>query len=155
MLELDPGLIIWTWFSFAALLVLLYKVALPPLLDAMQKREALLSQSLREAEEGRKKNAEALELFQKKIKEANEEAQKIIELAKAEGSELRKGIVEKAGKEADRLILQAKEEFQDEKEKVMRSIKKETIEIVLLAAEKIIGRTVKKEDTQTIADELL
>ncbi|MFA6431980.1 MAG: F0F1 ATP synthase subunit B [Candidatus Margulisiibacteriota bacterium] len=155
MLELEPGLIIWTWISFIALLILLYKVALPPLLDAMQKREELVAQSLREAEDGRKKNAEALEHFQKKIKEANEAAQKIIDFARDEGNLQKREIVEKAGKEAERLMLQAKEEFQDEKEKVMRSIKKETIELVLLAAEKIIGRSVKKEDTAKIADELL
>jgi len=49
MLNLDPGMMIWAWITFLALLGLLYKFAWKPILSTIEKREQTIQDSLDKA----------------------------------------------------------------------------------------------------------
>jgi len=54
MLEINPGLIVWTIITFVMLLVILRAVAWKPLVDALQKREQGIRDALKNAEDARR-----------------------------------------------------------------------------------------------------
>ncbi len=54
LVQLDPGLFVWTIITFLILLTLLSKFAWKPLLNALEKREDEITNSLENAEKARK-----------------------------------------------------------------------------------------------------
>ena len=78
MFKFEPGLIIWTLVSFFILLILLKKVAFPPILQGMKKREETIKQQLDEAQKTKKEAETLMEDYKRQLAEARSEAQKII-----------------------------------------------------------------------------
>jgi hypothetical protein len=64
--EVNPGLIIWTWFVFGVLFLLLKKYAWPAILSVTEEREETIRKHLAEAEQAHAK-AQALLAEQQKL----------------------------------------------------------------------------------------
>ena len=60
MLDINPGLILWTIITFVLLLFILGKVAWKPLMNALQAREQSIRDALLKAEEARKESERLL-----------------------------------------------------------------------------------------------
>ena len=129
MLNLDPGMIIWTWITFLTVLVILSKVALKPILGAIENREKTIREDLAQAQQQREEAQQLLE----KHKEL---------MAIAEG-------------EAQKLIEQAKAEIQHEKESALASLKAEVADLAVGAAEKIILHNLDEKKQKAIVDEYI
>ncbi|MEW6062201.1 MAG: F0F1 ATP synthase subunit B, partial [Bacteroidota bacterium] len=59
MLDINPGLIIWTIITFVLLVIVLGKIAWKPLLQALESREKEIAEALHAAEQA-KKDAERM-----------------------------------------------------------------------------------------------
>jgi len=70
MLELDPGMMIWTWFTFLIVLFILYKVALKPILSAITLREESVRKDIEVAREQRDAAEELLTKHQHLLEQA-------------------------------------------------------------------------------------
>jgi F-type H+-transporting ATPase subunit b len=153
MLEFESGLFIWTTISFGILVVLLYKVALPPLLAFLSKREQLIADSISEAEANQKKSEEMLLEYKKKLAELHHTADKIIDSAKAEATSARQSIIEKTNKQADLIMDKAQMDLVREKEKMLNEVRGQIASLVISAASKILRREVSERDNLTIIEE--
>ena len=60
MLDINPGLILWTIITFVILLFVLGKVAWKPLVNALQTREQSIRDALLKAEEAKKESERML-----------------------------------------------------------------------------------------------
>src|SRR4030042_4611196 len=104
MLDLDPGMMIWAWAAFLALLFLLYKVAWKPIFSVIEKREQTIQNSLDKAS---KANEEAQVLLQKHaeiMNTAQGEAQQIIKENRELAEKSRQGIIEQAKNSAQKKV---------------------------------------------------
>lgn len=155
MLEFEPGLFIWTVVSFGLLVLLLYKVALPPLLGLLAQREKMIDDSLAAAEADRKESAALLVEHQKALAEVHHKAEQIISEARTAGRQEKEGIVATASKEADRLIARAQAELGKEKESILKEARETVAELVTLATGKALRRLVTAADDQKIIKESL
>jgi F-type H+-transporting ATPase subunit b len=155
MLEFEPGLFIWTAVSFGLLVLLLYKVALPPLLAFLAQREKLIADSLAEAEADRRESAALLAEHQKALAEVHRKAEQIINEARAVGRQEKEGIVATASKEAERLITRAQAELSKEKESILQEARETVAELVTIATGKALRRLVTAADDQKIIKESL
>ena len=79
LLDVNPGLIIWTILTFLILLVILKKVAWKPILTALDNREKEIEDSLNRAEQAKEEAQKILEENQATLSKAEEESKKIID----------------------------------------------------------------------------
>lgn len=155
MLELDPGMMIWTWITFFVVLIILYKVALKPILTTIQNREESMRNDLDEAEKQRSEAESLLEKHKEMIAGAESEAQKIIKENQQLAEKSRQEMIDKAREESDRLIEKAKAEIERQKQTALDSLKAEVADLAVGAAEKILLQTLDKDKQKEVVDQYL
>jgi F-type H+-transporting ATPase subunit b len=155
MLELNPGLIIWTAVTFLILLLLLRKIAWKPLLNALHLREESIRSSLERAEKAKEEAERLLEENRKNFQNAEEQAQKIINEGKAGAERIKNEIIEKANASSRRMIEQAREEIQREKEAALAELRREVADLAIQAASKILREELDERRHRKVVDEFL
>jgi F-type H+-transporting ATPase subunit b len=146
-------LIIWTLVSFFILLILLKKVAFPPILKGMKKREETIKQQLEEAQKTKKEAEDLLEGYKRQLAEARSEAQKIINEGKSLGENMRKEIVQKAQAESNQIVKRAQEEIELQKQKAILELQEKIADLSIMAATKIINKSLNTEDNRRLVEE--
>ena len=82
LLDVNPGLMIWTVVTFILLLFILKKVAWKPILNSLNERETFIKDSLDKAEKARIEAEKMFEENKANLEKAEEEAQKVIDQGK-------------------------------------------------------------------------
>jgi F-type H+-transporting ATPase subunit b len=155
MLEFEPGLLIWTTVSFGILVVLLYKVALPPLLAFLSQREKLITDTIAEARLNQKRSEDLLADYRRKLAEANRAADAILKKAREEGRGERAEILEKAGRQAEMILERSRQELAKEKAQIIAEVRGEVAGLVIRAASQVLRREVNPKDNLVIIEEAI
>ena len=155
LVQLDPGLFVWTIITFLILLGVLTRFAWKPLLKALETREDEISQSLEDAEKAKQElerlSAESDEIIAK----ARSEAQGIVSEGKKAAEQLTATTLNKAKEEAMANLSAAKEQIKIERDKAIVEIKGEVVNLSLSIAEKLVKKNLSKEDNKSLIDESL
>ena len=114
ILSPDITLVILTWISFFALLVILHQFAWKPILAGLKQREDYIRKSLDDADKINKQLAEVEAAKGKILDEAKEKANAIIEQSRKMGNELASQIEQRAKKNAEEIINSAHQEIEGE-----------------------------------------
>lgn len=155
LVQLDPGLFVWTIITFLILLTLLSKFAWKPLLNALEKREDEITNSLKNAEKARKELERLTTEGDEIIAQARSEAQAIVSEGKKAADQLKESTLLKAKEEAVTNLEQAKEQIQVEKDKAIAEIKGEVVGLSLSIAEKLVKKNLNEEDNKSLINESL
>ncbi len=123
---------------FLALLYLLSRYVFPPISKALGTRQALIAQSLAEAERARKETEEARQRERADLAQARHQAQEILDRAQQLGEQLRQELLEKAEKEQQAVVARARAEMAQEREQALAQLRNQVSELVLLATSKIL-----------------
>ncbi len=153
MLELNPGMVIWTWITFAVLLIVLRKIAWKPLLNVVEQREKTISDSLQKAEEARAEAEKMMLEQQEKLASAQEEIQQMIKDSKQMAEKARNDMLEQARQEAAKIVERAKSDIDKERQMVIASLRQEVAELVVDATAKLVGVVVDKSQHKKLIDE--
>ena len=155
LVQLDPGLFVWTIITFLILLGVLTRFAWKPLLKALETRENEISQSLEDAKKAKQElerlSAESDEIIAK----ARSEAQGIVSEGKKAAEQLTATTLNKAKEEAMANLSAAKEQIKIERDKAIVEIKGEVVNLSLSIAEKLVKKNLSKEDNKSLIDESL
>ena len=155
LVQLDPGLFVWTILTFLLLLTVLAKFAWNPLLKMLKDREDLIRSSLEDAEKAQSElanlNAERDEIINK----ARSEAQSILSEGKVAASKLKDETLKAAKDQAKSILTDAEKQIRIEKHKAIEEIKSEVVDLSLSVAKKLIKKNISREDNQTLIDESL
>ncbi len=138
MLEINPGLIIWTIITFIIVVAILRGTAWKPLLKALNDREARIRESLEQAEHAQTEAQRLLEENRKQLAAAEEQAARIIKEGRDLGERLRSEILEKAQAASRQTVEQAKAEITREKEAALNQLRGEVADLAVAAAGKIL-----------------
>jgi F-type H+-transporting ATPase subunit b len=140
LFKLDPGLIIWTWIVFCALLLLLSKFGLKPLLAAVGQRERKIADAVAQAEQAGRALAEADLQRQAIITEAREQAETIIIGARKQAQEEARLIVEDARKMSRQIAQDGQQQIAHEKRKALEELKERIIEMIIGGSANLVAR---------------
>ena len=155
LVQLDPGLFVWTILTFLVLLGVLAKFAWKPLLKMLKDREDLIRSSLEDAEKAQTElanlNAEREEIINK----ARSEAQSILSEGKVAASKLKDETMKAAKDQAKSILTDAEKQIRIEKHKAIEEIKSEVVDLSLSVATKLIKKNISREDNQALIDESL
>ncbi len=155
LVQLDPGLFVWTILTFLLLFTLLAKFAWKPLLKALSDREEKIRSSLEQAEEAQQKLEQLNEEGEKIIGKARSEAQSIVADGKAAAEKIRDEIESTAKEKAASIVSQAEKQIATEKDQAISEIRGEVAALSIQIAEKLIRKNLSKEDNMALINESL
>ena len=155
LVQLDPGLFIWTILTFLTLLFLLAKFAWKPLLAALEDRENKIKNSLEDAEKAKAELERINVKSEEIIAKARSEAQSIHVEAKAATERIKADLKAKAEEDSKKIRGEAEKQIRVEKDKAINEIRQEVVDLSLAVAEKVIKKNLSKEDNQGLIEDSL
>lgn len=155
MLNIEPGLLIWTIVTFLILLFILRKVAWGPILTALEQRENTIRDSLEEAQRARQDAERLLAQNQQILADANREVQRLLEQGREEAERLRATMTEQAREEAQRLTEATRRDIARERQMAMQDLKTTAANLALVAAGHLLRTAMTSDDHRRIVTECL
>jgi len=155
MLDLNPGMMVWTWITFFLFITILYKTALKPLLTSITNREDSIRNDLEEATRQREEAEELLARHKKMVAEADAEAQRVINEAQDLAKKSREEIVQKAREEATQVVEKARQEIERQHADAIKALKQDVVDLAIGAAEKILTQAIDKNAHKKVIDEYI
>ena len=155
MLDINPGLILWTIITFIIVLVILRVAAWKPLLSALTAREEHIRSSIQKAEEAQQAAQKLLEENKQQLARAEEQSQRIIQEGRVMGERLKAEILEKANASSRTMIQQAKEEIQREKDAALTQLRSEVADLAIAVAGKIMEANLDTPKHRALVDAVI
>ena len=152
LVQLDPGLFIWTILTFLLLCFALAKFAWKPLLKALESRENDIQASIEDAEKAKSELENLNQEAEKIIAEARSDAQEIRSEAKTSAEKIKAEIRSQAEDDVKKIKDDANNLIQVEKDKAISEIRQEVVTLTMLVAEKVIGKNLSAEDNQQMIE---
>jgi F-type H+-transporting ATPase subunit b len=153
LVQVDPGLYIWTIAVFLLLVAALAKFAWRPLLAGLKSREDAIRKSLDDAQQA-KVELERLHVESQRIlAEARTQAEQILSSTRADASRFREELMQKAQADAATRVANAERQIQQETTRALQMIRSEAVEISVAIASKLLQRNVSKEDNERLIED--
>lgn len=149
------SLIFWEIVSFGILLWILYKYALPPILESLEVRERKIRESIEQAERNRMMAEQRLKEYEAKLQGAAREAEEIMNAARQKAQRLLEENEQRLRTESERIKAETAQEIDRERRKALEEIRARTADLAILVAEKVLQRAVTEEDHRRLAQEAL
>ena len=154
MLRVDFNLVL-TMINLVILFLILRKFLFRPIMNIMEKLEAMISDGLKNAQDSQTQALELKSQYEDKLKGAKEESSQMIERAKQEAKAEYDRIVGDAGTEAEKLMKSARETMDMEREQTLREMKSQVASLAMDAARKVLMNEDHVADDQSVYDQFL
>lgn len=141
--------------NLVLLFILLYKLLFKRFLTTLDERSARIQKGLEDAETASKRAAEAEEVYQERIEQAERERQAILSKAAQEAEKLKEDILTRAQEEAKQLALEAQAGIERQREQMISELRKQVPDLTLLATTRVIGQILDEKAQRRLIDEVL
>lgn len=152
---IDWKLLLAQLVNFFIVLGVLWKFALKPLRQTMDKRSAEIARSLDQAKEIEQKLVEADRTKMETILQAKKESQQIIAQAQKEAEVLRAKKMNELKVEMEKIVAQTKASLITEREQMLRDIKSGVADLVIAVSSKILEKNISNEDNKKIIKSMI
>lgn len=154
MLTFNSGLL-WTFVNLIVFFIILKKLLFQPVMGMIEKREQMISGQIEDAEQKNTQAGLLKERYEAELKNANQEAARIVKTAKERGKEEYEKILRDADAEASKIIADASKTIETEREKAVQGIQNEIAQVAIAAASKVIQENVDQASNEKILDDFL
>ncbi|MDE3954662.1 F0F1 ATP synthase subunit B [Glaesserella parasuis] len=141
--------------AFALFVWFCMKFVWPPLIKAIETRQANIADALASAEKAKQEQADTKVLVEQELAKAREEAQHIIDLATKRRNEILESDQAEAEAEKAKIIEQGYAEVENERRRVQEELRQKVAALAVAGAEKIVGRSVDAAANNDIIDKLV
>lgn len=155
LLELSPGLMIWTIVVFLLTLLILKKFVFGPVGEAIEKRRASISASIEEAESSRDEAVKLLDQYKVQLAEARREADELRETGRRDGERQKQEIVGQAQEQRERIVSDTQTQIDAQAQAAVAGIRDDVVVLALSAAEKVTKKSLSDEDHRKMVEEAL
>jgi F-type H+-transporting ATPase subunit b len=155
IMQVDPGLMIWTVVTFVALLVVLRLTAWKPLQASLEAREKRIRDAVEGAERARRDSEELLARHQQMLDAAKDDARKIIEEGKADGLRLKHELAAQAREETEAMKVRARRDLDLATEQAKKELWEHATQISTELAERIVKRSLGADDHRRLVEDVL
>ena len=155
LVQLDPGLFIWTILTFLVLAGLLAKYAWKPLLAALDARQKVIAAAVDDARKTKEELERVRQESVKVLADARKEADGFITRARADAERFREELRQQASDQAATITKNAEKQIQQETARAIAQLRTEAVDLSLEIASKILRRTVTKADHEQLIDEVV
>lgn len=155
LLQVSPGLMIWTIVVFLLTLWILKKFVFGPLGEAIEKRRASISASIEEAETSRDEAIRLLDEYKTQLAQARREADELREAGRREGERQKTEIVGQAQEQRERIVSDTKTQIDAQAQAAVAGIRDDVVVLALSAAEKVTGKSLSEDDHRKLVEDAL
>jgi F-type H+-transporting ATPase subunit b len=141
--------------AFAILFVILWRVALPRASQILSERTESIEGKLKHAEQERQQAEELLRQYRERLASAEDEAQRIIDEARANSERLRRDLMAKAEQEANRVIEQGREAIRGERDRAVRQLRTEVGSLAVELATRVVGDSLDRDRQLRLIDQYI
>ncbi|WP_386688711.1 MULTISPECIES: F0F1 ATP synthase subunit B [unclassified Lonepinella] len=141
--------------AFAIFVAFCMKYVWPPLIKAIEDRQANIANALASAEAAKKEQADTKVLAEEEISKAKLQAQEIIDLANKRRNEVLEEVKAEAETLKAKIIEQGYAEVESERKRVQEELRVKVASLAIAGAEKIVGRTIDEAANSDIIDKLV
>lgn len=151
----EPRLLVAQIVNFLIVLYVLRRFLYKPVLDMLKKRQKIIEEGLKNAEDARLRLEKATEEEKAMLKQAQKEAVRIIDGAKKQASELLQRNEEVTKKQTEKMIQDAKSQIQQESEKIQQRLSEYTSNLAVHFLKKSISDLFSEKDQKEILNRAL
>ena len=155
LIQVVPGLMVWTLVAFVICLYVLKKYAFGPVQKGIDARREHIRASIEEADRAREEARKLLEEHRQLIREAKVEAEGILAETRKVADSQRERMREETEEDRLRRLEETKRQIEQATQQALERIKQEVGTLSVLAAEKITRKTLTDSDQQRLIDEAL
>jgi F-type H+-transporting ATPase subunit b len=153
LIEVVPGLMIWTLIAFAITFFVLRKFAFGPIQKTIDERRDRIRMAVEEADSARHEARELLEEHRKLIAQAKSEAGEILAEARRVGDAQLARAKEETEADRQRRLEETRKQIQAETARALEQIRGEVAELTLEATSRVVGKVLTAEDHRRLIDE--
>ena len=153
LIQVTPGLMIWTIVCFLVTLFVLKRYAFGPIQKTIDERRDRIRQSLDEADNAREEARKLLEEHRRLISGAQTDAEEILSEARrvAEANERR--MREELEADRQRRLEETRKQIDAETRRALEAIRAEVVDLSLLAATKVTRKSLDDADHRRLIEE--
>jgi F-type H+-transporting ATPase subunit b len=149
------GLMIWTLLIFGFTMIVLKKLAFPPIQEALDKRAKAISENIEASERQRAEADELLQEYRARLQEAREQAEDIVARSRKAGDTAKAEATEEGRAKREELVNAAKRDIEAETRRSLEQIRKEVADLTVLATERVTRKTLTGDDHKKLVEEAL
>ena len=155
LIEVRPGLMIWTIICFLVVLFVLKRYAFGPIQQMSDTRRERIQQAIAEADNARDEARKLLEEHRKLIGQAKSESEEILVEARRLADAQRDRVKQETEEDRQRRLEETRRQIEQATAQALGEIRDEVGRLSLLAAEKITRKSLTGADQQRLIDEAL
>lgn len=155
LLSPSGGLMIWTILIFLIVLAVLWKLAFPHILGAVEAREAHIRELLESAARDRAEAQALLAEQQRQMEEVRTRTQELMAESRAAGERLKEDIVSQARREHQDILDRAQREIRQETERALETVRQDAVDLAIAAASRLVEKNLDREDNRRLVREYL
>lgn len=144
----DFGLLVWMTLIFAIVFFVLAKFGFPAITSMVDKRSARIEDALKKADEAEKRLSGLAQEHDALMEKTKLEQSRMLKEASQAGERIIASAKKQAEDEAAKILEHAKLEIQTERESAMRDICSQVSMLSLKVAEKVVRKSLDKDEEQ-------
>jgi F-type H+-transporting ATPase subunit b len=133
----------------------MYRTVFPSINQAYKDRRANIEGKLEQAERDRGEAEQLLEEYRRRLGDAEDETQRILEEARANGERVRRELRSKAETEAGRELERARQAIRAERDQAIRQLRNEVGTLAVELATRVVGDSLDRERQLRLVDEYI
>ncbi len=153
IMELNPGLTLWTAITFLVLIGVLAKFAFGPIVRMLDEREKTIRDAIDHAKKERAEAERMLAEQKASLAQAQREAAELAKRSQAEVESLRQELTARARKDADELVAGARAQIQEERSKAVAELRGQVADMAIEVAKRLIPQAVDEKTHRQLAEE--
>jgi F-type H+-transporting ATPase subunit b len=155
LIQVIPGLMIWTIIAFAITLWVLKRYAFGPVQKLIDDRRERIRQSIDEADRAREEARSLLEEHRALIGQAKSQAEEILGEARKVADAQRERVRGEIEEDRQRRLEETQRQIEQATAQALGEIRREVASLSVLAAEKITRKSLTDADQKRLIDEAL
>ena len=155
LIQVTPGLMIWTIVAFLITLFVLKRYAFGPIQKMIDERRERIAQSIAEADNARAEARELLEEHKRLMQEARGEAEQIIAEARKTRDAMETRMKEETETERQRRLEDVRREIAAETSRALEQIRSEVADLTLQATSIVVGRKLDADRDRELISEAI
>jgi F-type H+-transporting ATPase subunit b len=155
LIEVVPGLMIWTLVCFGITFFVLRKFAFGPIQKTIDERRDRIRSSVEEAEHARAEARRLLEEHKQLIGQAKSEAGEILAEARRVSEAQRERAREEVEEDRQRRLEETRKQIDAETVRALEQIRAEVGELTLAATAKVTGKVLDREDHRKLIEDAI
>ena len=155
LIEVVPGLMIWTLIAFGITFLVLRKFAFGPIQRTIDERRERIRKAVEEADRARAEARDLLEQHRALIAQAKHEAGEILAEARKIGDAQIERVKEESETERKRRLEEIERQIEAETKRSLEAIRAEVAQLTLEATARVTGKVLDAEDQRRLIDEAI